>query len=126
MGMAHFAKINEENIVIDVVVVDESQEHRGEDFLANDLGFGGRWIQTSYNTHLGQHSQGKTPLRKNYASIGCIYDPIRDAFYLQQPYPSWIFNEDTCSWSAPIALPDNEKVYEWNEETQSWVEVIFE
>ena len=124
--MAHFAKINEENIVTDVVVVDESQEHRGEDFLANDLGFGGRWIQTSYNTKLGQHLNGGIPLRKNYACVGYIYDPIRDAFYQQQPYPSWVFDEDKCCWNSPIPAPISELVYDWNEETQSWVEVIFE
>ena len=71
----------------------------------------------------GVHINGGTPLRKNYACIGFIYDPIRDAFYQQQPYPSWVFDEDKCCWNPPIPAPVSELVYDWNEETQSWVEV---
>lgn len=122
--MAHFAEINENNIVTQVLVVGDDQEHRGQEFLANDLGLGGTWIKTSYNTYAGVHKNGGTPLRKNYAGEGFIYDPVRDAFYAPQPYPSWTLNEDTCTWNPPTPMPTDEKVYDWNEETQSWVEVV--
>ncbi len=77
--MAHFARIDENNIVQEVLVVDNSQEHRGQDFLANDLGLGGRWIQTSYNNNF----------RKQYAGIGYTYDETKDIFVSPQPFPSW-------------------------------------
>jgi len=122
--MAHFAEIDENNIVTRVLVVDDEQEHRGQEFLANDLGLGGTWIQTSYNTYLGQHSNGRTPLRKNYAGIGYVYDSTRDAFYKPQPYPSWTLDEYSCDWVPPVAMPPaSETLYEWNEEAQAWVEV---
>ena len=121
--MAHFAEIDENNIVKQIVIVDNEQEHRGQEFLANDLGFGGTWIQTSYNTLRGVHVNGGTPLRKNYAVIGGVYDSTRDAFYASQPFPSWTLNEDTCIWEAPIPAPVSEQIYEWSEETQAWVEV---
>lgn len=98
--MAHFAHIDN-GIVTEVLVIPNDQEHRGQEFLANDLGLGGTWIQTSYNTHGGQHSKGGTPLRKNYAGIGYTYDPSRDAFIPPQPDPTWTLNEDTCLWEAP-------------------------
>lgn len=78
--MAHFARVNENNIVEEVLVVPNDQEHRGEEFLSVDLGLGGRWIQTSYNTLNGEHLHGGTPIRKNYAGIGFRYDPILDEF----------------------------------------------
>lgn len=121
--MAHFAEIDENNIVVRVLVVDNSVQHRGQDFLANELGLGGTWLKTSYNTNAGVHVNGGTPLRKNYAGIGMIYDPERDAFYAKQPYPSWILNEDTCWWEAPVAKPIDGKFYDWNEDTKEWVEV---
>lgn len=82
--MAHFAKINENNIVEQVLVVPDSEEHRGQDFLSIDLGLGGKWVQTSYNTHNGEHINGGTPIRKNYAGIGYTYDPILDEFNLPE------------------------------------------
>ena len=87
--MAHFAEIDNDNIVLRVLVVDNSLEHRGADFLANDLGLGGTWIQTSYNNNI----------RKNYAGIGYTYDSVRDAFISPKPeIGTWILNENTCRW----------------------------
>ena len=81
----------------------------------------GEWIQTSYNTSGGVHLQGGTPLRKNYAGIGYTYDKTLDAFIPPKPYVSWILDEETCLWNAPIARPDDN--YVWNEDTVSWQEV---
>jgi len=89
--MAHFAEIDENNVVLRVLVVDNSLEHRG--FLANDIGLGGRWIQTSYNGNFRGH----------FAGIGFKYDEELDAFYPQQPYPSWTLNTTTWSWVPPIS-----------------------
>ena len=108
--MAHFAELDEQNIVIRVLAVSNEQEHRGQDYLADDMGLGGRWIQTSYNNNI----------RKNYAGIGMTYDPVRDAFILPKPYPLWILNEDTCRWKPPIEPPDALQQYWWNESTQQW------
>jgi hypothetical protein len=99
MIMAHFAEINENNIVIRVLVVPDEQENRGQDFLANDLNLSGTWIQTSYNTKEGVHILGGISLRKNYAGIGYTYDAIRDAFIPPKPVgDEWILNENTCQW----------------------------
>ena len=117
--MAHFAEIDGNNIVISVLVVDNELEHRGEDYLANELGLGGRWLQTSYNTHGGVHSLGGNPLRKNYAGIGYSYDPERDAFIPRRPYESWNLDEETCLWEAPVAMP-TDVACRWNEELQVW------
>ena len=137
--MASFAKLNSENIVTSVVsVVNEvlkdsngiEQEQLGIDFLRtlynepNSV-----WRQTSYNTHGGIHSNGGTPFRKNHAGIGYTYDEIRDAFIAPKPnYSSWILNENTCLWEAPIPRPeltqeqkDNDQYYTWNEEAQNWI-----
>ena len=118
--MAHFAEIDENGIVLRVLVVDNAQESNGQDFLANTLGLGGTWVKTSYNTLGGVHTNGGTPLRKNYAGVGYTYDSIRDAFIAPKPYPSWILNEETCIWEAPIAMPTCDEMYRWNEETTSW------
>jgi len=76
--------------------------------------------KTSYNTRGGVHKLGGTPLRKNHASIGYTYDEDRDAFIAPKPFNSWILNETTCQWEAPVALPDTENRYTWNEETKQW------
>ena len=121
--MAHFAEIDENNIVTRVLVVDNEQEDRGQEFLATDLGLGGTWIKTSYNTIAGVHSNGGTPLRKNYAGIGYTYDSARDAFYAPKPFASWILDEETCTWNAPTPMPVEEgKSFRWNEDTTSWEE----
>ena len=96
--MAYFAKI-ENNLVIEVLAVADEHEDRGQEFLANDLGLGGTWIKTSYNTRAGQHLTGGTPLRKNYAGIGYTYDPTRDAFIPPKPTDGdWQLDEQTCQW----------------------------
>lgn len=112
--MAHFAQIDENNTVIQVIVVEQDVINTGL------FGNPATWIQTSYNTHGGVHSQGGTPLRKNYAGIGYTYDAVRDAFVPPKPYPSWVLDEDTCLWQAPVPMPLDENSYTWNEQTQSW------
>ena len=99
--MAHFAEIDQNNRVLRVLVVPDEQEHRGEEYLSEDLKLGGTWLRTSYNTHGGVHKNGGTPFRKNYAGIGMTYDHQRDAFIAPQPEQGWIINEDTCLWDDP-------------------------
>ena len=128
--MAHFAKLNQENIVIAVNVVHNNEllvdgvegEQKGIDFLNNLYKTNDTWKQTSYNTYGGVHKLGGTPFRKNYAGIGYTYDETRDAFISPQPYSSWTLNEDTCHWESPVVYPNDGKIYDWNEETTSWVE----
>jgi len=121
--MAHFAEIDAEGIVLRVLVVADAQEDRGQEFLADDLGLGGTWKKTSYNTVGGVHSNGGTPYRKNYAGIGFKYDAGKDAFIPPKPYASWTLDEGTCLWEAPVAYPSGEGMYTWNEDTTSWDEV---
>jgi hypothetical protein len=118
--MAHFAQIDENNVVVQVLVVGDDQEHRGQDFLANDLNLGGTWVKTSYNTHGGVHSNGGTPLRKNYAGIGYTYDAGRDAFIPPKPFDSWVLDEDTCLWNAPTPMPTEGGPYMWVEDDLNW------
>ena len=126
--MASFAKIGLNNKVIEVLsVVNEvlhdsngiEQEAIGIDFLTKLTGYP-VWKQTSYNTHGGVHSSGGTPFRKNHAGIGYTYDETRDAFIPPKPFNSWILNEDTCLWNAPVAKPIDDNKYSWNEQTLSW------
>jgi hypothetical protein len=126
--MASFAKIGLNGKVIEVLsVVNEvlhdangiEQESIGIDFLTKLTGYP-IWKQTSYNTHGGVHSNGGTPLRKNHAGIGYIYDEDRDAFISPKPFKSWILNETTCLWQSPIPYPQDNNKYNWNEETLSW------
>ena len=109
--MSHFAKI-ENGIVTQVIVAEQ-------DFINK---IGGEWVQTSYRTYGGQHPEG-TPLRMNYAGIGFTYDSERDAFIPPKPFDSWLLNESTCLWEAPVPYPEGEKIYTWDEETISWVEI---
>lgn len=108
--MAHFAEVNENNVVLRVLVVDNSQEHRGEEFLSQDLGLGGRWIQTSYNNIF----------RKRFASVGGFYDETLDAFINPKPFPSWILDTETADWVAPIPNPEDGGFYVWDESSISW------
>ena len=126
--MASFAKIGLNNKVIEVLsVVNEvlhdsngvEQEVLGVEFLTNLYGWS-IWKQTSYNTHGGVHNNGGTPLRKNHAGIGMTYDEDRDAFITKKPFNSWILNEDTCLWNAPVDMPDDGKKYIWNESILNW------
>ena len=121
--MAHYAFLDENNIVTEVIVgKDEGEE--GIDWEAHYGAFRGQTCKrTSYNTHGGVHSGGSTPYRKNYAGIGYTYDAGRDAFIAPKPYASWLLNEDTCLWNAPTPYPNDGNHYLWNEETQSWVEI---
>jgi len=112
--MAHFAEINKNKIVLRVLVVPDEQESRGAEYLANDLGLGGQWIQTSFNS----------TIRKHYAGIGMSYDLTLDAFIPIKPFDSWILNEETCDWIAPLPLPNDIDYFEWNETIQNW-ELIF-
>ena len=122
--MTHFAHINEQNIVDQVIVAEQ-------DFISSGaVGDPNTWIQTSYNTRGGVHYNSETnepdggiPLRKNYAGIGYTYDSVRDAFIPQKPFESWILNENSCLWEAPIAYPIDGKTYFWNEEIVNWEEI---
>ena len=130
--MASFAKIGLNNKVIEVLsVINEvlhdsngiEQETIGIDFLTKLTGYP-VWVQTSYNTHGNQHPEGKH-LRGNYASIGYTYDATNDVFYAPQPFPSWILNNTTWLWEAPVAMPTDGKDYKWNELSINWEEVTF-
>jgi len=115
--MSHFAKV--ENGVVTHVIVAE------QDFI--DTGLAGDpslWVQTSYNTYGGEHRLGGIPLRKNYAGLGYMYDSERDAFIPPKPYPSWILDDNSCLWSAPVAMPEPTPgiFHTWNEEIQNWEE----
>jgi len=114
--MAHFAKVN--NGIVEKVIVAEAEFF---DTFVDDSP--GNWIETSYNTSAGIHHLGDTPVRKNFAGAGDIYDATRDAFYAPQPYASWTLVEATCQWTAPTAYPDDGKKYNWDEDTRAWVEI---
>jgi hypothetical protein len=126
--MASFAKIGLNSKVIEVLSVHNNelkdsngieQEVIGIEFLTKLTGWA-IWKQTSYNTHGGVHSSGGTPFRKNHAGIGYTYDEDRDAFIPKKTYNSWILNEQTCLWEAPVARPQDENMYSWNEATLTW------
>ena len=116
--MAHFAQIDGNNIVAQVIVADQDVINTGM------FGDPALWIQTSYNTHGGVHSQGGTPLRKNYAGIGYTYDAARDAFIPPNESKGWVLNETTCRWNSPVAMPATEleenQYYSWNESIINW------
>ncbi len=118
--MAHFAKLDENNVVTFVTVGRQEDDGKEAELCVRT---GDVYKQTSYNTHGGVHALGGTPLRKNYAGIGYTYDAGRDAFIPPKPYASWVLNETTCLWDAPVAYPDDGKRYSWDEATTSWVEV---
>ncbi len=121
--MAHFAKLGVGNKVLTVVVVHNdvaTTEQAGVDFLNKTYGTNDIWKQTSYNTFGGVHRYGGTPFRKNYAGIGFKYNESLDAFIPPQDFPSWILNEETCLWEAPVPKPDDGQKYDWNESTQQW------
>jgi hypothetical protein len=115
--MSHFAKVVN-GIVTQVIVAEPEFFQTFVDSSPGD------WIQTSYNTHGGQHKNGGTPLRKNYAGIGYSYNQTKDAFIPPKPFASWTLNENSCLWEAPTPRPTDGKFYQWNELTTSWVEVI--
>ena len=118
--MAHFAQLNEENLVTQVIVV-ANQDTADQDGVENEaIGIefctnllGGKWVQTSYNANI----------RKNYAGVGYKYDAALDAFIPPQPFASWTLNNETAQWEAPTPYPTDDKKYTWDEATTSWVEV---
>lgn len=114
--MAHFAKVN--NGIVEQVIVAEP-----EFFVTFVDSSPGQWIQTSYNTRGGVHVNGGTPLRKNYAGIGYSYDAQRDAFIPPKPYASWVLDDQTCLWNAPVPYPTDGKRYQWDEPTGAWIEI---
>jgi hypothetical protein len=115
--MGHFAKVVDGKVT-QVIVAEQ-------DFFTTFVDSSpGEWIQTSYNTQGGVHSQGGTPLRKNYAGVGYTYDRTRDAFIPPQPYASWTLNEDTCLWESATPYPTDGKSYTWDEPTLTWVELV--
>jgi len=131
--MAHFAQIDNNNIVTQVIVVADADtaDAQGNHMESIGIAFcqrliGGNWKQTSYNTLGGVHTNGGTPFRKNYAGLGYTYDAGRDAFIPPQPYASWVLNESSCLWNPPVAMPSDAgqgeppKMYNWNEETKAW------
>ena len=111
--MSHWAEIDENNIVLRVLVGNNSEPDEGEAFM-NSLG--GTWVKTSYNGNI----------RKNYAGIGYTYDEGRDAFIPPKPFSKWVLNEDTCNWEAPVAYPEGEDRYIWNDNKGEWELVVSE
>ena len=127
--MAHYSFINDENIVVEVITGkdEDDLETLPEGFESWEEYYetkrdGLTCKRTSYNTQAGEHLNGGTAFRGNYAGIGYTYDPDNDVFYAQQPFPSWIMNEETWTWECPVPLPDDhlETMYVWNEEDQTW------
>ena len=131
--MAHFAKLDENNIVTTVIVVDNdiaTSESNGVNFINNLYGTSDTWKQTSYNTVANTHLLGGTPFRKNYAGIGFTYDADKDAFIPPKPFASWVLDDTTCQWKAPIDVTDDsENSYYWvetlyqSDNTKGWVKV---
>ena len=127
--MAHFAQIDEKNIVTQVIVVDTKDSSDANGIEKESIGvafcerlLGGTWIKTSYNTIGGVHTGGGTPLRGNYAGIGYIYDVANDVFYPPSPFPSWTIAAPTWTWTAPTPMPTDGKIYSWDETTKAWNE----
>jgi hypothetical protein len=110
--MAHFAEIDENNVVLRVVVVPDTEENRGNEFLSVDLGLGGTWIQTSYNDNI----------RKQFAGIGFTYNPENDVFIRPKPYESWGLDAN-FDWQPPVPMP-NHGAWIWSEESMSWLEIV--
>lgn len=118
--MAHFAQLNDDNTVVQVIVVHNNEllDEQGNEIEAKGIAFckslfGGRWVQTSINAKI----------RKNYAGVGYVYDVSRNAFIPPKPFPSWSLNEETCRWVPPVPMPEGETPHYWDEEKQVWVEV---
>ena len=110
--MAHFAELDDNNVVLRVIVTanHDSNGDEGYQWLVNNLG--GRWVQTSYNANF----------RKNFAGIGFTYDEELDAFIPPKPYESWVLNDETCQWESPTPYPEDGQVYYWNEDSLTWIE----
>lgn len=131
--MAYFAELNDDNVVLRVISVNDNElldengnesEQKGIDFCIGLLG--GRWIQTSYNTVGNVHRNGKTPFRKNFASVNSRYYPEQDGFACVAPYPSWILNQETFVWEPPVPEPQDGKRHIWKDSILNWVEVYWD
>jgi hypothetical protein len=109
--ISHFAELDENNVVLRVLVGDNNMPNEGYDWFVENLG--GRWVQTSYNGNI----------RKNFAGIGYTYDEDRDAFIPPKPFDSWTLNETTCRWQAPVPYPQDGRIYRWDEDSLTWIEV---
>ena len=123
--MAHFAKIDENNLVVSVVVVSDSDANNdadGQAFLNNLYKTTHVWKQTSYNTNANVHLLGGTAFRKNYAGLGYTYDAVRDAFIPPKIYNSWTLNETTCVYEPPVAHPNDGNIYTWDEDNKEWAQ----
>jgi len=127
--MAHFAKLDENNIVTQVIVVDTADTSTADGIEKESIGvafcerlFGGTWLKTSYNTIAGEHRTGETPFRGNYAGVGYKYDTENDVFYSPQPFPSWTISAPNWTWTAPVPMPTptNGEMYIWDEDTKTW------
>lgn len=127
--MAHFAKLDSNNYVTDILFIKnedfrkniKDEESEGIEYLQSLFGADIRWVRTSYNTTMGTHRLGGTPFRGKYAEIGDIYNEDKNLFIPPKPYPSWILDENTCTWFAPVPKPDEGRWYQWDEENQRWV-----
>lgn len=119
--MAHYAFLDENNVVVEVIV----GKHESEDGIDWETHYGQlkglTCKRTSYRTSGGVHLDGEVPFRKNYAGLGYLYDPTRDAFISPKPYDSWLLDEESCTWKAPTDYPNDGKLYIWDEETTSWI-----
>jgi hypothetical protein len=129
--ISHWAELDENNVVTRVLVGDNNDPagDEGYQWLVDNLG--GTWVKTSYNAIGGKRRNPETGeiteeagFRKNYAGIGYTYDSTRDAFIPPKPFNSWVINEDTCLWDAPVAYPTDGKIYTWNEDVIAWEEVV--
>ena len=120
--MAHYAFLNMQNIVTEVIVGQDETEGTTNWELEYQDERKQVCKRTSYNTYGGKHSNGGTPFRKNYAGIGFTYDCARDAFIPPKPYASWTLDEETCLWVAPEEMPSDGKLYEWSEDEKKWIE----
>lgn len=118
--MSHFAEIDHDDIVIRVIVAEQEFIDSGA------VGHPARWIQTSYNMYGGIHTRGGSPLRKNFAAVGYMYDRSRDAFIPPRPYDNFILDEDACLWIPPMPKPDDGNDYKWDQESESWIEYTIE
>ncbi len=129
--MAHFCNLNSNNVVTAVLIVPDEQETRGHDYLTQDCGLTGKWVQTSYNTKGNEHLLGGTPFRYNFGQVGSFFDETvlpEGAFILPKPpFDSWILDKSVYVWKAPVPYPvdtEDGNVYTWNEDTLSWVPII--
>lgn len=121
--MAHYALLNYNNIVTDVITgKNENDQNQNMELVYQDI-FKQVCKRTSYNTIAGNHINGGTPFRKNFAGVGYTYDESKDAFIPPKPFDSWVLNETSCIWEAPVALPSGNNMYDWDEDNQQWTQI---